>query len=305
MNPLVVGGAGFLGSHVVDRLLAEGSATDVVDDLSTGVLGNLADARAAGGSLKIHTLDVRAGDFGSLVAMRRPDVIFHLGLLTPGEAERDVDGSAIASVLAVLEAARANGVGKVVVALPAGSLYGEVPSRELPVKEGRPFEPIGVRGVMARTVIELLNLYRNDHAVEHTALALSSVYGPRQRPVDGVVASFASAAANGRPLEIHGDGRQTRDLIYADDAVDAIVRAGVRGGGLLINVGTGVQTSVRDLAAMIAPSSAVVAGPRRAGDLARVAVSPTRARIHLQWSPWTDLAAGVRSTVAAYAHPAA
>ncbi|MCU1392359.1 MAG: galE [Ilumatobacteraceae bacterium] len=304
MTPLVVGGAGFLGSHVVDRLLAEGSPTDVVDDLSTGVLGNLADARAAGGSLKIHTLDVRAGDFGSLVSMRRPDVIFHLGLLTPGQFDRDVDGSAIASLLAVLEAARSHGVGKVVVALPAGALYGEVPSRELPVKESRAFEPNGLRGVLARTVVELLTLYRNEHAVEHTALALSSVYGPRQRPADGVVASFAAAFAAGRPLEVHGDGRQTRDLIYADDAVDAIVRAGQRGGGLMINVGTGVQTSVRDLAALIAPDAAVVSLPRRARDLSRVAVSPTRARIHLQWSPWTELASGLRSTVATYA-PAA
>src|SRR3954462_4663422 len=110
MNPLVVGGAGFLGSHVVDRLLAEGSATDVVDDLSTGVLGNLADARAAGGSLKIHTLDGRAGDFSSVVGMRRPDVIYHLGLLTPGQADHDADGTAIPNVLAVLEAARVHGV---------------------------------------------------------------------------------------------------------------------------------------------------------------------------------------------------
>ena len=300
MNPLVVGGAGFLGSHLVDRLLAEDSPTDVVDDLSTGVLGNLADARAAGGSLKIHTLDVRAGDFAALVGMRRPDVIYHLGLLAPGEAGRDVDGSAVTSLLAVLEAARLNGVAKVVVALPAGALYGEVPTRELPVKESRTPEPNGLRGILARTVIELLTLYRNEHAVEHTALAMASVYGPRQRPADGVVASFASALADGRPFEIHGDGRQTRDLLYVDDAVDALVRSGQRGGGLVVNVGTGVQTSVRDLAAMVDPQSAVTAMPRRHGDLTRMAVSPTRARIQLQWSPWTDLATGLRATVAAY-----
>lgn len=300
MNPLVVGGAGFLGSHLVDRLLAEGSPTDVVDDLSTGALGNLADARAAGGALKIHTLDVRAGDFGSLVAMRRPDVIYHLGLLAPGEAPRDVDGSAIPSLLAVLEAARVHGVGKVVVALPAGALYGDVPARELPVKESRPFEPTGLRGILARTAIELLTLYRNEHAVEHTALAVASVYGPRQRPADGVVASFATAFAQGRALEVHGDGRQTRDLLYVDDAVDALVRTGQRGGGLLVNIGTGVQTSVRDLAMLIDPHTPPVTSPRRLGDLTRVAVSPTRARIQLQWSPWTELASGLRTTVASY-----
>lgn len=303
MNPLVVGGAGFLGSHLVDRLLAEGWPTDVVDDLSTGVLGNLADARAAGGRLKIHTLDVRAGDFSSLVGMRRPDVIYHLALLTPGQIGHDADGTAIPNLLAVLEAARLHGVGKVVVAVPAGSLYGEVPSRELPVKESRPFAPQGLRGVLANTVTQLLDLYRNEHAVEHTALAMSSVYGPRQRPVDGVVAAFAAAIAHHQPFVVHGDGRQTRDLLYVDDAVDALFRAGQRGSGLVVNVGTGVQTSIRDLARTMDPSAEIVSVPRRHGDLTRVAVSPTRARIHLQWSPWTDLATGLRSTIAAVARP--
>lgn len=301
MNPLVVGGAGFLGSHLVDRLLAEGSATDVVDDLSTGALGNLADARTAGGSLKIHTLDVRLGDFASLVGMRRPDVVYHLGLLTPGQGDSDSDGTAIPNLLAVLEAARLHGVGKVVVAMPAGALYGDVPSRELPVKESRPFQPLGLRGVLARTVIELLDLYRNEHAVEHTALAMTSVYGPRQRRTDGVVASFAAAMADERPLTVHGDGRQSRDLLYVDDAVDALVRAGQRGSGLVVNVGTGIQTSIRDLALLMDPHAEIVTVPRRHGDLTRLAVSPTRARIHLQWSPWTDLATGLRSTIAAYA----
>lgn len=300
MNPMVVGGAGFVGSHLVDRLLAEGYPTDVVDDLSSSSLRNLADARAAGGSLKIHTLDVRAGDFASLVGMRRPDVIYHLALLTPGQSERDADGSAVSNVLAVLEAARAHGVAKVVVALPAGHLYGEVPTRELPVKDGRPFLPLGLRGVLASTVTDLLSVYRDDYAVEHTALAMTSVYGPRQRPVDGVVAAWAAAFAHGEPMTIHGDGRQTRDLLYVDDAVDALVRAGQRGSGLVVNIGTGVQTSIRDLAAMIDPQANFVAAPRRHGDLTRMAVSITRARIHLQWSPWTDLASGLRATLASF-----
>ena len=300
MNPMVVGGAGFLGSHLVDRLLAEGSPTDVVDDLSSGSLRNLAGARTSGGRLKIHTLDVLAGDFSSLIGMRNPDVIYHLALLTAAHAEHDARGDAVANVLAVLEAARIHRVGKVVVALPAGDLYGEVPSRELPVKESRAYEPHGLRGVLARTVTELLAVYRDEHAVEYTALAMSNVYGPRQRARDGVVAAFASNVAARLPLVIHGDGRQTRDLLYVDDAVDALVRAGQRGSGLVINVGTGVQTSIRDLAALIDPSSEVVTEPRRHGDLTRCAVSPTRARIHLQWSPWTDLREGLASTLPSY-----
>ncbi|HEY4333984.1 MAG TPA: NAD-dependent epimerase/dehydratase family protein [Ilumatobacteraceae bacterium] len=299
MTPMVVGGGGFLGSHLVDRLLAEGCVTDVVDDLSSGSLANLADARAVGGALKIHTLDVCAGDLSALVGMRRPDVIYHLGLLTPAQAAADANGRAIPSLLAVLEAARSSAVGKVVIALPAGLLYGEVPTRDLPVKESRPFEPVGLRGVLARTATDLLAVYREEHAVEHTVLAMSSVYGPRQRQSDGVVAAFAQARWRGEPLEVHGDGRQTRDFLFVDDAVDALVRAGARGGGLIVNVGTGVQTSIRDLAGLVAPGASTAAGPRRRGDLTRIAVSPTRARIHLQWSPWTAVATGVGMTVAA------
>ena len=298
MKPMVVGGAGFLGSHLVDRLLAEGHAADVVDDLSTGSLGNLADARAAAGALNIHTLDVRSNEFSSLVAMRRPDVIYHLAVLTPAQAATDARGGALVTTLAVLEAARLHGVTKVVVSLPAGLLYGEVANRELPVKESRPFAPLGLRGVLARTVTELLSVYRDEYAVEHTALAMSSVYGPRQRPADGVVAALAAAAVRGDPLPVHGEGRQTRDLLYVDDAVDALVRAGQRGSGLVVNVGTGTQTSIRELANLIDPHAGTAASPRRHGDLTRMALSPTRARIHLQWSPWTALADGVQATLA-------
>lgn len=301
MIPMVVGGAGFLGSHLVDRLLAEGYATDVVDNLSTSSLGNLAEARGAGGSLKIHTLDVRAGDFASLVGMRRPTVIYHLALFTPGQVRSDNDGAAVPSVLAVLEAARQHGVGKVVVALPAGDLYGEVPQRDLPAKESRPFQPIRVRGVLAKTVTELLSVYRDEHDVEHTALAMSAVYGPRQRSSDGVVAAFAGATARGDDIELHGDGRQTRDFLFVDDAVDALVRAGQRGSGLVVNVGTGVQTSIRDLVTLVNPGATVSVRSRRPGDLSRVAVAPTRARIHLQWSPWTDLVTGIGTTLEFYA----
>lgn len=287
---MVVGGAGFVGSHLVDRLIAEGFATDVVDDLSTGSLANLAEARNARASLKIHTLNVGAPEFDELVSLRRPTVIFHLALLT---AAHGSSGDAITTTLAVLEAARRHSVGKVVVAVPASDLYGEAPARELPIKESRPFASPTVRGVLARSVVDLLNVFRSEFAVEHTALAMTSVYGPRQRPTDGVVAAFMAATDAGEPMVVHGDGRQSRDLLYIDDAVDALIRAGHRGSGLVVNVGTGTSTTIRDLAALIDPHAAVVTSPRRRGDLARLAVSPTRARIHLAWEPWTDLRTGL------------
>lgn len=296
MNVLIVGGAGFIGSHLTERLLAEGHTVDVVDPLTAGSLANLAGARAVGGDLKIHTLDAGADEFQGLVAMRTPDVIYHLGLMPPGKSRAATGGDGVRSTLAVLEAARQSGVTKVVVALSAVALYGDVAGRDLPVKESQPWAPMGVHGVLTRAVADLLSVYREQHSVEFTALALANVYGPRQRPDGGVVAAFAQALQDGVSPMLHGDGRQTRDFLYIDDAVDALVRAAVKGSGLVVNVGTGVATSIRDLWALMAgPDGRPPApSPRRTDDVVRSAVSPTRARIHLAWAPWTELAVGLR-----------
>ena len=296
MNVLVVGGAGFIGSHLAERLLAEGHTVDVVDLLSSGSLSNLANARAAGGELKIHTLDAGAEEFQALVAMRNPDVIYHLAVLPPGVPAEQCAGDAMRSTLAVLEAARALGEVKIVMALSAVTLYGDVPSKDQPVKESQPWSPVGVHGVVTRMVAELLTVYREEHAVEFTALALTNVYGPRQRPEAGVVAAFDRALREGITPMLHGDGRQTRDFLYIDDAVDALVRAAVKGSGLIVNVGSGVATSIRDLWTLMAgPDGRQPApSPRRKHDISRFAIAPTRARIHLAWAPWTELGIGLR-----------
>lgn len=292
MKVVVVGGAGFIGSHLVDRLLAEGFNVDAVDDLSTGSLANLAEARtqSGGGQFKFHNLDVTDGNFTDLVALRRPDVIFHLAALAPGRPQPE---AVVASTLSVLDAARINAVAKIVMALPGAALYGELSARELPAKEDRGWSPHGVVGVVARAAAELLEVYRNEHALEFTALALANVYGPRQRPNDGVVAAFNAAAAAGEPAVLHGDGRQTRDFVYIDDTVDAFVHAAQRGSGLVVNVGTGVQTSIRDLWTAVSGGAPSVAASRRQGDITRSAMSPLRARIHLSWEPWTTLDQGL------------
>jgi UDP-glucose 4-epimerase len=175
VNVLVVGGAGFLGSHLVDRLIAEGETVDVVDDLSSGSLANLADARSAGGTLKIHTLDVLAEEFPALAARHPVDVVYHLAWLPPGRCTVAGAGQALPAMLAVLEAARLQGA-KVVTTLPGTALYGDVPLRDLPIKEGHAWNPIGLHGIIAKTMVDLLNLYRQRHAVEFTALAMSTVY---------------------------------------------------------------------------------------------------------------------------------
>jgi UDP-glucose 4-epimerase len=294
MNVVVVGGAGFIGSHLVDRLLADGDAVDVVDDLSHGGLGNLADARAMVGSLKIHHLDAASAEFASLVGMRSPDVVYHVAAIPRGVTNATKFAASFATTTAILEAARRHRVPKIVVALPASAIYGRPASRDLPLKE-QALEPRGPRGVVARATVDLLSTYREHDAVEFTALAFTTVYGPRQRPDGGVVAALRLAADEHRAPTITGDGRQTRDLLYIDDAVDALVKASGRGSGLVVNVGTGEQTSINVLWKMLAGASGaapeyIPAGPT---EIPRFAVSPVRARIHLSWSPWTSLADGL------------
>lgn len=296
MHALVVGAAGFIGSHLVDRLLADGHRVDAVDDLSRGSLANLADARVVGAPLKIHSFDIAAPEARELLRLRQPDVVFHLAAIPRGAAGPSELARALAGTLQLLDAVRAARVPKVVVAVPASAIYGRPANRDLPVKEIDPI-PRGHRGVLARATIDLLTLHREQDAIEFTALAMGSVYGPRQRADGGVIAAFAAAARGGLAPTIHGDGRQTRDFVFIDDAVDALVRAGARGSGLVVNIGTGEQTPVRTACDLVwevlrpGGAPAPVAGPP--DDLARFAVSPVRARIHLGWSPWTALRDGL------------
>ncbi len=292
---LVCGGAGFIGSHLVDRLLADGQSVEVVDDLSVGSLANLSAARAAGGTLRFHHLDIAAPEFSELIALRRPTVVYHLALLPSGATRTNEMLRSATLLLSVLEAARRFGVKKVVVALPAGLLYGEVPARQLPVKEGRKADPMGVPHVMANTLVDLLTVYRESYDVEFTALAMTNVYGSRQRASDGVVAAFANAVVSKTPPVICGNGRQTRDFLFIDDAVDALARSLNKGGGLVINIGTGVQTAIKDLWNLVGGQTALQESyeSARPADLQRNAVNTTRARIQLGWSHWTSLEAGV------------
>ena len=304
MRALVTGGAGFIGSTLVDRLLAEGHSVDVIDDLSSGSLANLAEARAdRGNDLKVHQVDIRDPSVVDLISRREPEVVFHLAaqadvrvsVARPAfDAEVNVVGS-----LNVLEGARIGGARKVVFASSGGTIYGEPPPSELPVKESHPQQPLSPYGVAKRVVTDYLHVYRELHSVEFTSLAMANIYGPRQDPHGeaGVVAIFAGLLLAQKPCTVFGDGEQTRDFVYVDDAVDAFVRAADRGSGLLCNIGTGRETSVNELYAAMAAAAGVTDPPvhaaPRPGELQRSALDPARAGLHLGWEPWTDLDTGV------------
>jgi UDP-glucose 4-epimerase len=308
VRALVTGGAGFIGSTLVDRLLAEGHAVDVVDDLSTGSLANLADARAsAGRHLSVHNLDVRSTEVVDLMARRRPEVVFHLAAQADvrrsvAEPVFDADVNVLGT-LRVLEGARAAGAERVVFAASGGTLYGEPDVADLPVKESLAHRPLSPYGVSKKSAIDYLVAYRELHSLEFVALALANVYGPRQDPHGeaGVVSIFAERILRGQTVTIFGDGEQTRDFVFVDDVVDAFVRAATRGGGLVCNIGTGRETSVNRLFAELASQAGVDTpaeyAPLRAGELLRSSLDPGRAGIHLGWKPWTGLAEGTAAVL--------
>jgi UDP-glucose 4-epimerase len=308
MRTLVTGGAGFIGSTLVDRLLVEGHEVDVIDDLSTGSLANLADARgSAGRALAIHQVDITAPAVIELMARRRPELVFHLAaqadvrvsVARPAfDAETNIIGS-----LNVLEGARRAETERVIFAASGGTLYGEPSAEDLPVREAHPHQPLSPYGVSKKAVLDYLVAYRELHALEFSALALANVYGPRQDPHGeaGVVAIFAQRLLAAEPVTIFGDGGQTRDFVFVDDVVDAFVRAASRGGGLICNIGTGQETSVNELFRTMAEQAGVeatpVLAPLRPGELLRSSLDIERAAIQLGWRPWTSLADGTRAVI--------
>jgi UDP-glucose 4-epimerase len=303
MRTLVTGGAGFIGSNLVDRLLAEGHEVDVVDDFSTGSLSNLSEARGRGGrALTIHHLDITAPAVVELMTRRRPELVFHLAAqadvrVSVARPTHDAAVNIIGS-LQILEGARRAETERVVFAASGGTLYGDPAVEDLPVRESHAQQPLSPYGVAKKSVIDYLVAYRELHALEFCALALGNVYGPRQDPHGeaGVVAIFAERILRGEPVKIFGDGEQTRDFVFVDDVVDAFVRAATRGGGLVCNIGTGTETSVNQLLSTIAAQAGVevapIFAPLRPGELLRSCLDIKRASIQLGWRPWTDLADG-------------
>jgi UDP-glucose 4-epimerase len=237
----------------------------------------------------------------------RPEVVFHMAAqadvrVSVADPIFDADVNVIGS-LRVIAGARLCGARKVVFASSGGTIYGNPKPADLPVKESYPQRPLSPYGVSKKVVADYLTAYRELHNLEFTALALANVYGPRQDPHGeaGVVAIFAGCLFSEQPCLIYGDGSQTRDFVFVDDVVDAFARAADRGGGLVLNIGTGTETSVNDLYGAMATHAGVSRGavqaPARPGELQRSCLDPGRAGIHLGWKPWTTLDEGTAAVV--------
>jgi UDP-glucose 4-epimerase len=295
MRVLVTGGAGFIGSHLTDALLARGDDVAVVDDLSAGRAGRLAE-RAS-----LHKLSVSAGGpLEDLVGDLRPELICHLAAqidVRASVAAPAADAQAnVVGTVNVLEAARATGA-RVLFCSTGGALYGRdapIPSLEdvLPLPES----PYGVAKHCAE---QYVGLYNRLHGTAHTVLRFANVYGPRQDPAgeSGVVPIFCSQVLAGERPTIYGDGSQTRDYVYVGDAVAAFLAAADAGRPGTWNIGTGREVSVLELAAVIGEVAGREVDPlfaaARPGELLRSALAAERAERDLGWRPATSLSAGV------------
>ncbi len=305
---LVTGGAGFIGSHLSDRLLAEGHRVIAVDDLTTGRIANLGEARGYGKGFTFFNMDVRADGLMPLFERHRPEVVMHLAAqagVRPSIEDPVQDASVnIMGTLNVLECCVKTGVRKVVYAASGGTIYGE--PKKIPVKESAAggAHPLSPYGVSKKTAIDYLAFYERYRGIEYSALALANVYGPRQDPSGeaGVVAIFSSKMIAGETPTIFGDGNQTRDYVFIDDVVHAFSLAAEKGNGRLVNIGTGLETSVNALCRLLADITGFSGQPANApppvGELRRCALDNKLAAETLGWKPWTHLEDGLGETVA-------
>jgi UDP-glucose 4-epimerase len=303
----VTGSAGFIGSHLCDHLLAEGHRVVGVDNMATGRRENLAAAEDHG-AFTFVGVDIRDDALLEAFEGHRPEVVMHLAAqsgVRPSLEDPDHDASVnIMGTLNVLRCAASAGARKIVYAASGGTIYGE-PS-DLPVSESRATvsHPQSPYGISKKAVLEYLEFYAAQRGLDFTALALGNVYGPRQDPEGeaGVISIFASSLLSGRQPVVFGDGAQTRDYVFVHDTVRAFALALDRASHMLVNIGTGIETSVNQihemLASIIGVSADARSGPQPAGELRRIALDNGLASSALGWFPTTGLEDGLRETVA-------
>jgi UDP-glucose 4-epimerase len=297
---LVTGGAGFIGSHVVDAYVQAGLDVAIVDNLVTGSRANLHSAA------RLYEVDIRDGaELDRVFADERPAIVSHQAAQASvrGSMEdplRDAATNVLGS-LNVLEASRKFGVRKLIYAATGGAAVGE--PRYLPVDEDHPVEPLSPYGASKHAVEHYVSLYRQTFGLDTTILRYTNIYGPRQDPRGeaGVIAIFAGLMLTGGQPVVNGTGEQERDYVYVGDVARANVLALEKGDGRMFNIGTGVSTSVNELFDMLAELTGYGEprrhGPALSGEVFRIYVTNDRARRELGWEPTVALDEGLRLTV--------
>jgi UDP-glucose 4-epimerase len=305
---LVTGGAGFIGSNLVRRLLEDGHRVVAADDLSSGTLENLSEARSErfAGRFTFERVDVGRGGLVQVMERHEPEVVHHLAAQVDvrrsvADPMHDAEVNVLGTI-AVLEASRRTGVRKVVYASSVGS-YGEPRPDELPVDESYDRPATSPYGTSKRVAMDYLATYEALYGVTYTALTLANVYGPHQTTAGegGVVSTFIGRMLRQQPCAIYGDGEQTRDFVFVDDVVHAFVLAMDRADEHRLMVGTGQQTSInqlfRALAAATGYSHEPIREPARLGEVRHSALDARRAASALGWKPWTTLEEGLAATL--------
>jgi UDP-glucose 4-epimerase len=307
MKALVTGGAGFIGSNLVDALLARGDTVTVVDDLSTGRRENLDGALAAG--TELAEVDIRdAAALAELTAARAPEVVFHLAAqidVRKSVADPAFDASInVGGTANLLEAMRVAGSRRIVFVSTGGAIYGEGEGQDLPLAENAPIAPLSPYGQSKFAAEGYIALYERLYGLSGVSLRLGNVYGPRQDPLGeaGVIAIFCGRLRAGQRPTVFDDGKQTRDYIYVGDVVAAALAAADSEASGPINVGTGIETDVLELAARLAEIHGATEfepefAPARAGEVQQIALDAARAERKLAWKAETNLADGLRLTL--------
>lgn len=304
MKAIITGGAGFVGSHLADRLVDDGWEVLAVDDLSKGKVSRLSEARRRG-PVNFHQVDIRSEEMVDVTVKFGADVMFHLAAQASVSASvKDPMFDAEVNVLGtlnLLEAAKRSEIGRVVFVSTGGAVYGS--KVKLPARESYSKRPDSPYGISKKVVEDYFRLYRDTYGIDYAIIGPANIYGPRQDPFGeaGVVAIFSRACLDRRPPTIFGTGEDTRDYVYVEDVVDSIVRAGHHGGGLFFNVGTGIETSTNQVFETIAKHArfggGAKHGPPRPGDIPRSVLDASRAREKLGWEPYTTFDEGIRRTV--------
>lgn len=306
MRALVTGAAGFIGSTLVDRLLADANTVVGLDNFASGRATNL-EHLADQPDFFFVEADIVTADLEAILDEHRPELVFNLAAqidVRHSVADPPFDATVnVVGTVRLAEAARRAGVRKIVHTSSGGSIYGAPQifptSEQIPVHPASPYAAGKVAGEV------YLNMFRQLYGMECSHIAPANVYGPRQDPHGeaGVVAIFAKALLSGKSTKVFGDGSNTRDYVFVDDVVDAFVRAsGPGGGGQRFNVGTGVETSDRQLHTAVAAAVGAPDDPEfhpaRLGDLKRSCLDIGLAERVLNWRPRVALDEGVQRTVA-------